>query len=396
AVEGEHTSVGLLGISNVDPLLLLVQWLPELDSSEQQLFTSDWLRRLSCLNHQTRATCVNAAMVMRALSGLESHQRLNRSCAESLFVLVGSLGSQSLSAKELLGLLRLLRPHESSKAHPYVGPALRSLLAMVRKQGLESAMQYFDLSPSMAGIVVPTVQRWPGAAFSFIAWLSLDQDQLGPMSKDKRKQLYSFFTPGGTGFEAFISSEGVLVVAVCTKKEYVTVMLPDYCFCDSLWHSIGVVHVPGKRPFGQSLVYIYVDGQQKLSAPLKYPTMTEPFISCCIGSAGHRTTTPPPSQIPDPPFSSASTPTTRSSLGAILSPQTWGGLLGGKPESVTKLISAGTQDSEWGSPTSLQGQLGSVMVFHEPLQASHVKAICSAGEGGAKRTFFITYRLSMW
>uniref|UniRef100_A0A4W6E3W2 Neurobeachin-like protein 2 n=1 Tax=Lates calcarifer TaxID=8187 RepID=A0A4W6E3W2_LATCA len=379
AVEGEHTSVGLLGISNVEPLLLLVQWLPELDSSELQLFTADWLRRLCCLNRQTRATCVNATMVMRALAALERHQRLHRACAESLLGLVGSLGSQSLSARELLGLLRLLRPPESSQAHPYVGPALRALLAMVRKQGLESAMQYFDLSPSMAGIVVPTVQRWPGSAFSFLAWLSLDQDQLGPPSKDKRKQLYSFFTPGGTGFEAFISSAGVLVVAVCTKKEYVTVMLPDYCFCDSLWHSIGVVHVPGKRPFGQSLVYIYVDGQQKLSAPLKYPTMTEPFTSCCIGSAGHRTTTPPPSQIPDPPFSSATTPTTRSSLGGILSPQTWGGLLGGKPESVTKLISAGTQDSEWGSPTSLQGQLGSVMVFHEPLQPNHIKAICSAG-----------------
>uniref|UniRef100_A0A672I199 Neurobeachin-like 1 n=1 Tax=Salarias fasciatus TaxID=181472 RepID=A0A672I199_SALFA len=379
AVEGEHTSVGLLGISNVEPLLLLAQWLPELDSSELQLFTADWLRRLSCLNRQTRATCVNAAMVMRALAALERHERLHRACAESLFGLVGSLGSQSLSARELLGLLRLLRPPESSQAHPYVGPALKALLAMVRKQGLESAMQYFDLSPSMAGIVVPTVQRWPGSAFSFLAWLSLDQDQLGPPSKDKRKQLYSFFTPGGTGFEAFISAAGVLVVAVCTKKEYVTVMLPDYCFCDSLWHSIGVVHIPGKRPFGQSLVYIYVDGQQKLSAPLKYPIMTEPFTSCCIGSAGQRTTTPPPSQIPDPPFSSATTPTTRSSLGGILSPQTWGGLLGSKPESVTKLISAGTQDSEWGSPTSLQGQMGGVMVFHEPLQPSHIKAICSAG-----------------
>uniref|UniRef100_A0AAX7UYT6 Neurobeachin-like protein 2 n=1 Tax=Astatotilapia calliptera TaxID=8154 RepID=A0AAX7UYT6_ASTCA len=379
AVEGEHTSVGLLGISNVEPLLLLVQWLPELDSSELQLFTADWLRRLSCLNRQTRATCVNAAMVMRALAALERHERLHRACAESLLGLVGSLGCQSLSARELLEFLRLLRLPESSQAHPYVGPALKALLAMVRKQGLESAMQYFDLSPSMAGIVVPTVHRWPGSAFSFLAWLSLDQDQLGPSSKDKRKQLYSFFTPGGTGFEAFISSAGVLVVAVCTKKEYVTVMLPDYCFCDSLWHSIGVVHVPGKRPFGQSLVYIYVDGQQKLSAPLKYPTMTEPFTSCCIGSAGQRTTTPPPSQIPDPPFSSATTPTTRSSLGGILSPHTWGGLLGGKPESVTKLISAGTQDSEWGSPTSLQGQLGSVMVFHEPLQQNHIKAICSAG-----------------
>lgn len=190
AVEGEHTSVGLLGISNVEPLLLLVQWLPELDSSEQQLFTADWLCRLSCLNRQTRATCVNATMVMRVLAALEHHERLRRACAKSLLGLVGSLGSQSLSARELLALLRLLRPPESSHVHPYVGPALNALLAIVRMQGLESAMQYFDLSPSMAGIVVPIVQRWPGSAFSFLAWLSLDQDQLGPNSKDKRKQLY--------------------------------------------------------------------------------------------------------------------------------------------------------------------------------------------------------------
>uniref|UniRef100_A0A672QFN9 Neurobeachin-like protein 2 n=1 Tax=Sinocyclocheilus grahami TaxID=75366 RepID=A0A672QFN9_SINGR len=377
AVEGEHSSVGLLGISNVEPLLLLIQWLPELDSAELQIFTADWLRRICCLNRCTRATCVNSCMTARVLSALERHERLHRACAESLVGLLGSLGSQSLSSSELQNLLRLLRQDEPGRAHPYVGPVLRALLGMVRKQGLESAMQYFDLSPPMAGIAVPTILRWPGSAFSFVAWLSLDQDQLGPPSKgEKRKQLYSFFTPGGTGFEAFISSAGVLVVAVCTKKEYVTVMLPDYCFCDSLWHSIGVVHVPGKRPFGQSLVYIFVDGQQKLSAPLKYPTMTEAFTSCCIGSAGHRTTTPPPSQIPDPPFSGGN-PSGRSSFGAIL--PGWGGLLGTKPESVTKLISAGTQDSEWGSPTSLQGQLGSVMVFHEPLQASHVKALCSAG-----------------
>lgn len=127
---------------------------------------------------------------MQALAVLEHHQQLHRACAENLFGLVGSLGSQSLSARELLGFLHLLRPQESSQAHPYVGPVLRALLAMVRKQGLESAMQYFDLSPSMAGIVVPTVQRWPGSAFSFFAWFSLDQDQLGPPSKDKRKQLY--------------------------------------------------------------------------------------------------------------------------------------------------------------------------------------------------------------
>uniref|UniRef100_A0AAZ3QZJ3 Neurobeachin-like protein 2 n=1 Tax=Oncorhynchus tshawytscha TaxID=74940 RepID=A0AAZ3QZJ3_ONCTS len=385
AVEGEHSSVGILGISNVEPLLLLIQWLPEMDSAELQVFTADWLRRLCCINRQTRATCVNAAMAVRLLATLGHHARLHRACAESLVSLLGSLGSQSLSGGELLQLLRLLRPLEPGQPHPYVGPVLRAVLGMVRKQGLESAMQYFDLSPSMAGIAVPMVMRWPGPAFSFLAWLSLDQDQQGlPGKGDKRKQLYSFFTPGGTGLEAFISSAGVLVVAVCTKKEYMTVMLPDYSFCDSLW----VIHVPGKRPFGQSLVYIYVDGQVTMNYI--------PFTSCCIGSAGHRTTTPPPSQIPDPPFSGAP-PSTRSSLGGILSTQGWGSLLGGKPESVTKLISAGTQDSEWGSPTSLQGQLGNVMVFHEALQPNHVKALCSLGErDGENLNSGITRKYVSW
>lgn len=180
------------------------------------------------------------------------------------------------------------------------------------------------------------------------------------------------------GFEAFITCSGVLVVAVCTKREYATVMLPDHCFFDSLWHNITIVHVPGKRPFGQSLVYIYVNGQQKVSAPLRFPAMNESFTSCCIGSAGQRTTTPPPSQIPDPPFSSPVMPH-RTSLGGILAPGAWGGVLG-KPEFITKMISAGTQDSEWGCPTSLEGQLGSVIIFHEALQPSQVKALYLAGK----------------
>ncbi|MGH0127040.1 UNVERIFIED_CONTAM: hypothetical protein FKN15_030427 [Acipenser sinensis] len=381
AVEGDHTSVGILGISNVQPLMLLIQWLPHLDSHDLQIFISDWLKRICSLNRQSRNTCVNASMVVRILESLNFHTCLHRTCAENMISLLGSLGSQSLSTGELQQLIRLLRTEDPKQAHPYVVLVMRAIIGMARKQGLDNALQYFDLSPSMAGISVPTIQRWPGYAFSFYAWLCLDQDQQGSglFSKGgKRKQLYSFFTASGTGFEAFITSSGVLVVAVCTKKEYVTVMLPDHCFCDSLWHSIAVVHMPGKRPFGQSLVYIYVNGQQKLSAPLKFPTMNEPFNSCCIGSAGHRTTTPPPSQIPDPPFSLPTTPG-RASLGAILSSPSWGGLLPGKPESVTKLISAGTQDSEWGSPTSLEGQLGSVLVFHEALQPAQVKALYLAG-----------------
>ncbi|XP_043931342.1 neurobeachin-like protein 1 [Protopterus annectens] len=380
AVEGDHTSVGILGISNVQPLLLLIQWLPELELHDLQIFISDWLKRICCINRQSRTTCVNANMVLSIIESLNFYEGIHRTCAENLISLLGSLGSQSLSSGELLRLLRLLRTGDSRHTHPYTVPVMRAMLAMARKQGLENALQYFNLSHSMAGISVPVIQKWPGYAFSFFAWLCMDQEQQSTslLSKgNKRKQLYSFFTTGGTGFEAFISFSGMLVVAVCTKKEYATVVLPDHSFCDSLWHNIAIVHVPGKRPFGQSLVYIYVNGQHKLSAPLRFPTMNEPFTNCCIGSAGHRTTTPPPSQIPDPPFSPPVT-SGRSSLSGILSSPPWGTAVG-KPESVTKLISAGTQDNEWGSPTSLEGQLGSVLVFHDVLQASQVKALYLAG-----------------
>uniref|UniRef100_A0A8C2MGC8 Neurobeachin like 1 n=1 Tax=Cricetulus griseus TaxID=10029 RepID=A0A8C2MGC8_CRIGR len=380
AVEGDHTSVGILGISNVHPLLVLIQWLPELESHDLQIFISDWLKKICCINKQSRTTCVNANMGIRIIETLESHSSLHRICAENLIAIHGSLGSQSVSSEEVRRLLRLLRVDESELIHPYTIPVTRAILTMARKLSFESALQYFNLSHSMAGISVPAIQKWPGSAFSFTAWFCLDQDQLTlgtTNQRGKRKQLYSFFTGSGMGFEAFITHSGMLVVAVCTKREYATVMLPDHSFCDSLWHNITIVHMPGKRPFGQSLVYIYDNGQQKVSAPLRFPAMNEPFTSCCIGSAGQRTTTPPPSQIPDPPFSTPITPH-RTSFGGILSSASWGGTIE-KSKSVSKLISAGTQDSEWGCPTSLEGQLGSVIVFHEALQPPQVKALYLAG-----------------
>ncbi|OXB76885.1 UNVERIFIED_CONTAM: hypothetical protein H355_002578 [Colinus virginianus] len=351
AVENDHVAVGIVGISNVQPLLLLIQWLPELESAELQIFVSNWLRRICCINRRSRATCVNADMVIRIIETLNHHSALCCACAENLIALLGSLGSQSMGSEELLQLIRLLRTEEPKQAHPYVIPVLRAILAMARKQGMASALQYFNLCHSMAGIAVPSIQKWPGSAFSFNAWLCLDQDQVDPSTTSKtgkRKQLYSLLS----------------AASLSTTLKHIK-------------HNITIVHVPGKRPFGQSLVYIYVNGQQKISAPLRFPAMNEPFTSCCIGSAGQRTTTPPPSQIPDPPFSSPIMPH-RTSLGGILSPGSWSGVLA-KPELITKMISAGTQDSEWGCPTSLEGQLGSVIIFHEALQPSQVKALYLAG-----------------
>lgn len=182
--------MGFLGISNVEPLLLLIHWLPELDSAELQVFAADRLRRICALNRRTRAACVNAHMPECVLSTLEKDACLPRVCAESLLALLGALGAESLSGAELHRLLSLLQNPEN-RPHLYTEPVLRSLLAMLRKHTLHSATHYFDLTPPMAGIAVPTISRWPGSAFSFLAWLSLDQDQLESVGKgDKRKQLY--------------------------------------------------------------------------------------------------------------------------------------------------------------------------------------------------------------
>ncbi|KGL81303.1 Neurobeachin-like 1, partial [Tinamus guttatus] len=193
AVEGDHMAVGMLGISNVQPLLLLIQWLPELESHDLQIFISSWLRRICSINRQSRATCVNANMVIRIIETLNSHSALHSSCAENLIALLGSLGSQSMGSEELFRLIRLLRTEEPRQAHPYVVPVMRAVLAMARKQGMASALQYFNLYHSMAGIAVPSIHKWPGSAFSFNAWLCLDQDQVTPSmtsKNSKRKQLY--------------------------------------------------------------------------------------------------------------------------------------------------------------------------------------------------------------
>jgi hypothetical protein len=46
---------------------------------------------------------------------------------------------------------------------------------------------------------------------------------------------FSFFTGGGTGFEAFFTAQCVLVVAVVTKKDYHAVSLPDNPLNDQQW-----------------------------------------------------------------------------------------------------------------------------------------------------------------
>ncbi|XP_017281990.1 neurobeachin-like protein 2 isoform X2 [Kryptolebias marmoratus] len=415
AVEGEHAHAHHLGISNEQPLLLLLQWLPDLSGQRDlQLLVAQWLAAVCGGSLSCRTVAVEADMVGALLQVLSQPQSLDRQCANSLLGLLQDLGSLCLRPEELKSLLRLLRVDQddgaaAGKIHPYCTRMICVLSATAAREGQDNALQYFDLTPPMAGIMVPTVQRWPGSGFAFHAWLCLNMDFPSSHHSEvsnnhkhpansgtgghqdmgkgpRRKQLYSFFTASGTGLEAFFTMNGVLVVAVCTKKDYMAVALPEYPLTDSCWHSVAIVHIPGRRPFGQNLVTIYIDGEQRKTAQLRFPSFSEPFIYCCIGSAGQRTTTTTTS--PNLPVSFSSSPSPEFAFPAhapSLSrsqsfPASFGaGRWGPSAESTVHTISAGLQDTEWGSPTSLDGLLGTAFICHEALQLTQARALHAAG-----------------
>uniref|UniRef100_A0A673H8U3 Neurobeachin-like protein 2 n=1 Tax=Sinocyclocheilus rhinocerous TaxID=307959 RepID=A0A673H8U3_9TELE len=409
AVEGEHSQAMQLGISNEQPLLLLLQWLPDLGSRSLQLLVSQWLAAVCRGTLSCRTVAVEVGLVGALLEVLsEAPERLDRQCADALLGLLQDLGSLSLRPCELKSLLKLLRAEPGAPPHPYCGRVVRVLSAMAaRGEGGCSALQYFDLTPPMAGIMVPAIQRWPGNAFAFHAWLCLNTDFPPPqhhyseshltntdnmvrMAKGpRRKQLYSFFTVSGTGFEAFFTTEEVLVVAVCTKKEYMAVSLPEHPFNDCAWHSVAIVHVPGRRPFGQNVVTVYVDGVQCKTAPLRFPSLNEPFTSCCIGTAGQRTSTtmttsptlPNPSHSPsEMAFAAHAGPPTLARSQSF--PASFAAAAGGRPgvsrDSPVHTIPAGLQDTAWGSPSSLGGLLATVFICHEALQPAQARALFTA------------------
>ncbi|XP_073757183.1 neurobeachin-like protein 2 isoform X7 [Callorhinus ursinus] len=393
AVEGDHGRCPPPPVVNEQPVLLLVQWLPALPTAELRLFLAQRLRRLCDSCPASRRTCVQAGLVGHLLHTLSTGSALGTHCQEQLLALLQALGRVSLRPSELRCLLRpppaLDSGHAGTEARKarHAGAVLRALSGMARCQGPARALHYFDLTPSMAGIMVPPVQRWPGPGFTFHAWLCLHPTAAAPSPAPsrplQRKQLYSFFASSGSGFEAFFTAAGTLVVAVCTRKEYLTMSLPEVSFADSAWHCVAIVHVPGRRPFSQNLVHVYKDGQLVKTAPLRCPSLSEPFSSCCIGSAGHRTTTTT-TGLPTPPVPAALAPTHPSLSRSQSVPATaglgWGsGLVAPLQEGSISSTLAGTQDTRWGSPTSLEGELGAVAIFHEALPVAALRTLFTLG-----------------
>lgn len=115
----------------------------------------------------------------------------------------------------------------------------------------------------------------------------------------------------------------------------------------------------------------------------------KPFTSCCIGSAGHRTTTtttsptlPHPVHSPELAFSMAPGPPALIRSQSFPASFAAGGVgrWGLGRDAPVYTIPAGLQDTEWGSPSSLDGLLATAFICHEALQPAQTRALYMAGK----------------
>ena len=227
----------------------------------------------------------------------------------------------------------------------------------------------------------------------------------------KRRQLYSFYNDQGQGFEAFFTPDSSsLVVSVCTKKEFLSVQLRELDFESSnqsintsisnqsentsfnpnftsstnsannsntisigdYWHSIAIVHIPAKSPFGYSQICIYVDGVLKKETDLKLPNFNDSFNNIRIGSACVR-----------PVLSTSSSNASNSLINPLSNLKnmlnlSYKGSVTEKSLNVTS-IPAGSQDTVWDVSTCLMGQMSSCFALYDTMTDIQARLLYELG-----------------
>lgn len=255
---------------------------------------------------------------------------------------------------------------------------------------------------------VPDIKKWPSYTFTFQAWIRLRNDF--KYVEKKRRQLYSFYTNSGQGFEAFFNADlTLLIISICTKKEFLSIQVSDLGFnktqeheqqqqTDSLndtnciindftdWHSITIMHIPAKNPFHSSQLCVYIDGVLKRDCDFRQPHLSEAFTNINLFGACVNPHSSSNNDI------TASTTAKAAALvgGVLLNPfknifSITGSNINGVSKNDNKYttsmtsIPSGTQDYVWEASSTLSGQMSSCFVLHDILTDSQIKLLYSLG-----------------
>ncbi|XP_060592045.1 neurobeachin-like protein 1, partial [Ruditapes philippinarum] len=355
-VEGDYEENCTYNIHNTHAAIMLIQWLPDIQSHDLQIWLAEHLRQLCSSNHNNKMNCCNNGMIVAILCVLGREKQINPAAVSHLIGLLESLGTQSITAIELKQLIGLLRLDDEEKQNTYCSRLMRAMSTMARREGKEGALHFFNIQDPTDGIQSWQLGsgKWPGAAGSSFHYMS-------------------FLSNSGCGFECFVSDSGELTIAVFSKKDYNGVTVPDVDLQDGHWHDVCVVHTNSKRPFVASQLYVYVDGKQKHNSQLKYPNMSEALTSCRVGCMVWQSQSD--SWHNDTHLNSTVDNKKTSPLKSFLqhAVKSNGSVPG------VDSIPTGSQDDTHGIPIPLNGQIGSVCIYHDAVSANQVKRLYTAG-----------------
>eukprot|EP00794_Sanderia_malayensis_P017323 gene17323-19056_t len=344
-------------IANGEITCVLIDLVPLL-SQELQRYVCETLRVMCATVNHNRIISCQFDLIGNILSLLEKNgSNLSKQILCCLISLLEILGSHSINPQQLKHLIGLFRANGDKKQVSYSDRLLQALERMASQVDERQPRNFVDFYDPTE-VFAPPIHKLGGKGVTFHTWLCLDFGITTPKRHRTaagkiRHMLYCFLNSHGEGFEAFFTENGILVVAVCTKKEYLSTSIVDLPFDDQEWHSVAIVHT--KKSLGRSHVTILLDGQLCHESVMKYP-VTEDLIHSHIGY-GVRYNPNFQYNIHPPPAPSKA------------------------PKSLDfpDCIAAGQQNKFWGDVFMLKGQMSSVRLFNESLSQSILAEMHFAG-----------------
>ena len=227
------------------------------------------------------------------------------STSARIAVCIGSCASHSLSARNFRAVFRML-------ADPQTGPRGRRLLlsalrAAARRDGPAA---YFDFTGAGDGggghhtllgggggggevengpgsLVLSNPLAWPSgrAGYTFATWMRVESFPTG--GNTSRMALFALRTASGLGVAAELSPNGVDVSTFSAGQSGVAkaenAHLPAE-IKEKRWMFLVIAHSPGRPPLSAAAVKLFVDGDQKSTAKLRFPKVTEPLTASSFGA----------------------------------------------------------------------------------------------------------------
>eukprot|EP00736_Rhodelphis_marinus_P013944 Rmarinus@m.16402 len=332
-------------VRNADMLPLALELLEYAEPSTQRLFFPMLADLVGASTNNTERAC-HVGLLDNVLSWVSKVEEGDGLC-EHVFSLLVALGSHSVTVKQLKRFLALFRAQSTSALAPVgaltrtasvddvvggagskasspslasqsmgaassrVRPRLWRWLAWALLQMCaprSSPTCFFDFSGARAGIVAPTVSKWPpqSKGYSFSTWVCLETLRWpawavkgrrsvfplipdGGSEADKRAAgrgrrkpfrpyLFSCYTKHGQGFEAYFE-EGLLHVKVVGRHGKPEICPLSYTFSPGVWTHIALTHAVGRLNSPAEL-RLYVNGKLVSSCNLVYPVLSSPLAIC--------------------------------------------------------------------------------------------------------------------